>query len=249
MVEAVGMSELVWAGGREALAELSRFRTAFYECLSARAYAFFELTDALRCVDGPTRTPVELSLLAEHQRGYGSLYGALNHGRLDTEALRDLLASLPMPRFKGWIVLAVGVSPGCARTRLSPRRSSRASECSPCYRKKNPVEKVCPELMRGPPPGRTSQRPRREISAVPARWSAGRSTCPENAKPRLHMTPPVYGACMARKQCTVYVKIFPWPGQLTNVCPPKDQPESAGAGQKPVFDLRNVDVAMRTPRR
>ncbi|MGP4046211.1 transposase [Streptomyces sp. 2A115] len=60
---------------------MSRFRTAFYGCLSARADAFFELTDALLCADGPTRTPVELSLLAEHQRGYGSLYGALNHGR------------------------------------------------------------------------------------------------------------------------------------------------------------------------
>lgn len=138
------MSELVWAGGREALAELSRFRTAFYECLSARAYAFFELTDALRCVDGPTRTPVELSLLAEHQRGYGSLYGALNHGRLDTEALRDLLASLPMPRFKGWIVLAVGVSlaalgrgfpPGARRELPSaPRvtgKRTRSKRCAP----------------------------------------------------------------------------------------------------------------------
>lgn len=57
------------------------------------------------------RTPVELSLLAEHQRGYGSLYGALNHGRLDTNVLRDLLVSLPLPRFDGRIVLTVDVSP------------------------------------------------------------------------------------------------------------------------------------------
>ncbi|SCG12322.1 DDE superfamily endonuclease, partial [Streptomyces sp. MnatMP-M27] len=68
-------------GERDAFAELSRFRTAFYGSLTARADAFFELTDALLCADGPTRTPVELSLLAEHRRGYGSLYGALNHGR------------------------------------------------------------------------------------------------------------------------------------------------------------------------
>ncbi|MFJ8618709.1 transposase [Streptomyces clavifer] len=54
---------------------------AFYGCLSARADAFFELTDALLCTDGPTRTPVELSLLAEHQRGYGSQYSALHRGR------------------------------------------------------------------------------------------------------------------------------------------------------------------------
>ncbi|MER7149045.1 transposase, partial [Streptomyces xanthochromogenes] len=86
---------------RTGFAELSRFRTAFYRCLSARADAFFELTDALLCADGPVRTPVELSLTAEHRRGYGSLYGALNHGRLDTDQLRDLLASLPLPRFGG----------------------------------------------------------------------------------------------------------------------------------------------------
>lgn len=66
------MSVLPQIEGREALAELSRFRTAFYGCLSARADAFFELADALLCTDGPTRTPVELSLLAEHQRGHGS---------------------------------------------------------------------------------------------------------------------------------------------------------------------------------
>lgn len=61
------MSVLVRASERDAFAELSRFRTAFYGCLSARADAFFELADALLCADGPTRTPVELSLLAEHR--------------------------------------------------------------------------------------------------------------------------------------------------------------------------------------
>lgn len=105
------MSVLQQPGGRDAFAELSRFRTAFYGCLSARADAFFELADTLLCADGPTRTPVELSLLAEHQRGYGSLYGALNHGRLDADALRDLLISLPLLRFDGRIVLTVDVSP------------------------------------------------------------------------------------------------------------------------------------------
>lgn len=62
------MSVLPQIDRREALAELSRFRTAFYGCLSARADAFFEVTDALLCADTPTRTPVELSLLAEHHR-------------------------------------------------------------------------------------------------------------------------------------------------------------------------------------
>lgn len=105
------MSVLVRADKRDAFAELSRFRSAFYGCLSARADAFFELSDALLCADGPVKAPVELSLTAEHRRGYGSLYAALNHGRLDAERLRVLLVGLPIPRIEGRIVLAVDVSP------------------------------------------------------------------------------------------------------------------------------------------
>lgn len=56
------------------------------------------------------RTPVELSLLAEHRRGYGWLHGALNHGRLSTSALRDLLFP-PLPRSDERIVLTVDISP------------------------------------------------------------------------------------------------------------------------------------------
>ncbi|MET8452139.1 transposase [Streptomyces sp. NPDC005209] len=99
------MSALVHAGERVAFAELSRFGTAFYGCLSARADAFFELREAPLCADGPVRTPMELSLTAEHRRGYGSLYGASNHGQLDVDPLRDRLASLSLPRLNGRIVL------------------------------------------------------------------------------------------------------------------------------------------------
>ncbi|MCZ4103710.1 MULTISPECIES: NF041680 family putative transposase [Streptomyces] len=105
------MSVLQSIGEQDAFAKLSRFRTDFYGCLSARADAFFELTDALLCADGPVTAPVELSLTAEHRRGYGSLYAALNHGRLDADRLRELLAGLPLPRIGGRIVLAVDVSP------------------------------------------------------------------------------------------------------------------------------------------
>ncbi|GKQ40274.1 transposase [Streptomyces sp. A012304] len=116
------MSLLPQVGGRDACADLSRFRTAFYRRVSARADAFFELTDALLCANGPTRTPVELSLSAEHQRGYGSLYGALNHGRLDIDALCDLLISLPLPRFDGR---------GLARGRPVQRRRSPRCHADP----------------------------------------------------------------------------------------------------------------------
>lgn len=129
----MGMSVLQQVSERDAFAELSRFRTAFYGCLSARADAFFELTDALLCADGPTRTPVELSLLAEHQRGYGPLYGALNHGRLDVDRLRDLLVSMPLPRFDGRVVLTVDVSPWLRAVRTRPPRAARVRRALASY--------------------------------------------------------------------------------------------------------------------
>ncbi|MFG2260461.1 transposase [Streptomyces mirabilis] len=59
----------------------------------------------------------------EHRRGYGSLYAALSHGRLDVERLRDLLVSVPLPRFEGRIVLSVDVSPWLrSDTACSPER-------------------------------------------------------------------------------------------------------------------------------
>jgi hypothetical protein len=109
--KAVGVSLLDDAARVESLTVLSRFRTDFYACLPARADALFELTDALLCADGPVRTLVELSLAPEHRRGHGSLYGALNQGRLDVARLRRTLAGLPLPRAAdGRIVLAADVS-------------------------------------------------------------------------------------------------------------------------------------------
>lgn len=92
--------------------ELARFRVELYECLTARADALFELTDAVLCADGPVRSLVDLTLVAEHRRGHGAMYDALGHGRLETGRLRRTLASLPPPRAAdGRIVLAVDVSP------------------------------------------------------------------------------------------------------------------------------------------
>lgn len=67
----------------KALATLSRFRTDFYDCLTARSDGLFELTDALLCTDGPVKTLVDLALAPEHRRGHGALYGGLNHGRIE----------------------------------------------------------------------------------------------------------------------------------------------------------------------
>lgn len=99
-------------GRQEALTGLSRFRGAFYDSLSGRQDALFELADALLCTDGPVRTLVDLALAPEHCRGHGALYGGLNKGRLDVDRLQRTIAGTPLPRAAGGrLVLAVDVSP------------------------------------------------------------------------------------------------------------------------------------------
>ena len=95
-----------------ALGELTRFRREFYASLTARADALFELTDAVLCADGPVRSLVDLTLVAEHRRGHGAMYDALSQGRVEPERIRRTLVSLPLPRAAdGRVVLAVDVSP------------------------------------------------------------------------------------------------------------------------------------------
>jgi len=97
---------------QDAIAQLSRFRADFYDSLTGRADALFELTDALLCADGPVKTLVGLALEPEHRRGHGALYGGLNRGRIEVARLRRALASVPLPRTAdGRLVLAVDVSP------------------------------------------------------------------------------------------------------------------------------------------
>jgi hypothetical protein len=92
--------------------DLARFREAFYGSLTARADALFELTDAILCADGPVRSLVDLTMVAEHRRGHGAMYDALGAGRVEPERIRRSLAALPLPRaVDGRIVLAVDVSP------------------------------------------------------------------------------------------------------------------------------------------
>lgn len=94
-----------------ALGQLSAFRREFYSCLSRRADALFEVTDAVLCLDGPVRSLVEISLAAEHRRGHGSLYAALTHGRVEVARLRRALTALPLPRAAdGRLVLAVDIT-------------------------------------------------------------------------------------------------------------------------------------------
>jgi hypothetical protein len=86
---------------------LASFRAGFYECLTTRSDALFELTDALLCHAGPVTSLPALSLNRAFRRGHGSLYDALNAGSVDTARLRDLLAGQRLGRVGGRIVLAV----------------------------------------------------------------------------------------------------------------------------------------------
>nr|WP_307867400.1 transposase [Saccharothrix coeruleofusca] len=91
--------------------DLSRFRERFHQCLAARADALFELTDAALCADGPVTSLVELSLTPEHRRGHGTLYQALNQGRIDTDRFRGIVARQPIPRDNdGRIMPAIDIS-------------------------------------------------------------------------------------------------------------------------------------------
>jgi hypothetical protein len=91
---------------------LGRFRWEFYRSCTARVDALFELTEAVLCTDGPVRSLVELTLVAEHRRGHGAMYDALAHGVITPQRLRRALADLPLPRATdGRIVLAVDMSP------------------------------------------------------------------------------------------------------------------------------------------
>jgi hypothetical protein len=96
---------------RDAFDFAPHFREVLYACLTRRGDALFELGDAMLCENGPVTSPVDLTLLAEHRRGHGALYDALNHGRIDATRLRQTLAGLPQPKAAdNRLVLAVDVS-------------------------------------------------------------------------------------------------------------------------------------------
>jgi hypothetical protein len=79
-----------------ALARLQGFRAELHACCTRRADALVDLADALLSAQGPVASLPHLSLEPAHRRGWGSLYAALAHGRMDAERLRDLLAGQPL---------------------------------------------------------------------------------------------------------------------------------------------------------
>jgi DDE superfamily endonuclease len=92
--------------------DLASFRRDFYGCLTARADALFELTDAVLCSPGPVKTLVDLSLCPEYRRGHGALYDGLGCGAIEIKGLRFAIAAQHLPRgADGRISLAVDISP------------------------------------------------------------------------------------------------------------------------------------------
>jgi hypothetical protein len=74
------------------LENLRAFRNSLYRCLERRADALFELADAMLTAAGTVPSPVHLSLVPAHRRGWGSLYAALSCGRIEEGLMRELLA-------------------------------------------------------------------------------------------------------------------------------------------------------------
>jgi hypothetical protein len=104
---------------------LRAFRDSLYSCFDHRADALFELADAILTAGEAVPSPVHLSLQPYHRRGWGSLYAALDRGRIDTAALRRLLTHHPLAAAEGEAtpVYAVDVSvwPRCD-AECSPQR-------------------------------------------------------------------------------------------------------------------------------
>lgn len=73
---------------------LGDFRSRLHGCFDCRTDGLFELTDAILTAGYVPSLP-HLSLMPIHRRGWGSLYAALSKGRLDEDALRELLAGCP----------------------------------------------------------------------------------------------------------------------------------------------------------
>ena len=105
------------------LARLDMFRSELHACYPRRADALFGLGDALLGAQAVPSLP-HLSLEPVHRRGWGGAYAALARGRIDTDRLRDLLASSLPPADP--LVFAVDVT-------TWPRCDAESSPCRGSY--------------------------------------------------------------------------------------------------------------------
>src|SRR5262245_52844041 len=91
---------------------LRTFRHQVYSRFGRRRDARFELLDAL--LTAPSiETPTHLSLAPGCQRGWGSLYEALNAGTMDLAHLEALVATYPLASETTWYAVDASVWPRC----------------------------------------------------------------------------------------------------------------------------------------
>src|SRR5260370_33780826 len=102
------------------LEALRAFRQQVYTLCGCRRDALFELLDALLAAS-TIETPAHLSLVPSCQRGWGSLYDALNAGTMDLEALEALVAAHPLASERSWYAVDASVWPRCD-AETSPER-------------------------------------------------------------------------------------------------------------------------------
>ncbi len=99
---------------------LRAFRHQVYTRLGCRRDALFDLLDALLSATS-IETPAHLSLAPSCQRGWGSVYDALNAGTMDLAALERLVASYPLATEAAWYAVDASVWPRCD-AETSPER-------------------------------------------------------------------------------------------------------------------------------
>jgi hypothetical protein len=91
---------------------LRAFRQQVYTLFGCRRDALFEALDAV--LSAPTlETPAHLSLAPHCQRGWASLYDALNVGTMDLARLEQLVASHPVDPQATWFAVDASVWPRC----------------------------------------------------------------------------------------------------------------------------------------
>ena len=99
---------------------LRAFRQEVYPLFGCRRDALFDLLDAL--LSAPSlETPAHLSLAPSCQRGWGSVYDALNAGTMDLGQLEALVASYPLTTERAWYAVDASVWPRCD-AETSPER-------------------------------------------------------------------------------------------------------------------------------
>ena len=94
------------------LEALRAFRQQVYTLFGCRRDALYEALDAV--LSAPSlETPAHLSLAPSCQRGWGSLYDALNTGTMDLARLERLVASYPLEPQTAWFAVDASVWPRC----------------------------------------------------------------------------------------------------------------------------------------